>query len=481
MQHKFLLVLLLTLYFLCSCNSDIKIEANSGDIITMTSDDYLNTIVDAYLYGYPLLLMNYTKELGTNVTEPHPSIPRAPINQLGHYRQFPDHNSKGVVKPNVDTYYSIAWFDLSEGAQVLSMPSTDRYYLLPFYDAFTNVFASPGTRTHGSQALTLLVVGPDYSGGDIEGMLTIKSPTNMAWLIARIETYDDEDGRTVIRDIQDHMDLRPLLAIGDSSYTAPKGLNIAENLNIPPVKQMEALSVEEFMNQLNDLLITQQAASYDEEIINKLKNIGIQAGANFKLPEDNFILKQKLNAIPKVIHKRLRERKANSDPSLMKNNWTMITSKLGEYADDYLTRSYVSFVGLGANLAEDAIYPFTTTDSDGNPLDGSQTYRIHMDSMDIPPVNAFWSLTAYNEDDFLIENEHNKFAINSKDPLHYNDDGSLDLYIAAGLPEDEHSANWIPVNNQEGFTLTMRLYWPQKAIMEGNWMPPSVEKAISND
>ncbi len=473
MRQNLFLNLITIAFIIISCNSDINIKVDSGDIITMSSEDYLNTIVDAYIYGYPLLLMNYTKELGTNVIEPHPTIPRAPINQLGHYRKFPDHTSKGVVKPNVDTYYSVAWFDLSKGPQVLSMPSTDRYYLLSFYDAFTNVFASPGTRTHGSQALTLLVVGPDYQDGNIEGILTIQSPTHMAWMIARIETYDNEDGGTVVRDIQDLMDLRPLSAVGDSSYTAPKGVkNISYPL--PPIKQMESLSVEEFMNQLNDLLITQQTASYDDDIINRLKNIGIQVGARFELPEDNFVLKQKLGAIPKVIHKRFRERKANPDPTLMKNNWTMITSKLGYYRDDYLSRSYVSFVGLGANLTEDAIYPFTTMDSDGNLLDGSQKYQIHMEPDEVPPVRAFWSLTAYNEDDFLIKNEYNKFAINSKDSLLYNEDGSLDLFISAEPSIDMKTENWIPVNNLQNFTLTLRLYWPEEPIMNGNWDPPSV-------
>ena len=241
---------------------------------------------------------------------------------------------------------------------------------------------------------------------------------------------------------------------------------------------MESLSIEAFMNKLNDLLTTQQPASYDHDIIERLANIGIQAGATFELPKDNFILNQKLKAIPKVIHKRMRDRKTKSDTSLMKNNWTVITSKLGDYKNDYLMRSYVSFVGLGANLPEDAVYPFTTVDADGNPLDGAQAYQIHMDPEDLPPVKAFWSLTAYNEDDFLIENKYNKFAINSKDSLQFNDDGSLDLYIGAVKPVDRYFNNWIPVNDQEGFTLTMRLYWPKKEILEGSWVPPSVVKIL---
>ncbi len=468
------IILLSTLLLLCSCNTEVTVKDDSGELNTMTTDDYLNTVVEAYLYGYPLLLMQYTKELGTNIAEPHPTIPLAPINQLGHYRRFADHTSRRVVKPNVDTYYSIAWFDLSQGPQVLTMPHTDRYYLLPFYDAFTNVIASPGTRTHGDKALTLLIIGPDYHGEDIDGMMTIRSPTDVAWLIGRIETYDDIDGNTVVRSIQNRMDLRPLAALGDSTYKAPKGQQIDLVDDLPPVKKIESLSIEDYMNQLNSLLPEESSASYDKDILLSLSRIGISRGLHFELPTDNFVLGQKLKAIPKVIHERMRERKANSEPTLMKNNWTMITSKLGDYGKDYLMRSYVSFIGLGANLAEDAIYPFTTVDANGNPLIGSQDYRIHMPPNELPPVKAFWSLTAYNDDDFLIENEANKFAINSKDSLVYNDNGSLDLYIQAERPDSVSINNWVPINPNEGFSLTMRLYWPDDQVFDGDWIPPLV-------
>jgi len=461
------------LIILFACNGEVEVPAADGEVKHISTDDYMNTVVDAYLYGYPLLLMNYTNELGTNTITPHPTLPRAPINQLGHYRKFPDHTSTGVVKPNVDTYYSIAWFDLREGPQVLHMPATERYYLLCLYDAFTNVFANPGTRTTGSDQIDLLIMGPNHTNVDTTGFTVLRSPTDMAWLIGRIETYNDHDGSTVVRQIQDQMSLIPFASVGDSSYSAPQG-TVVDAETLPPVKQMEELSTEQFINILSVLLTEQQPASYDQDLLDRMAAIGIEAGEPFELPTDNFILNQKLKAIPSIVHKRMRKRKANPDPALMKNNWTIITSKLGDYKDDYLMRSYVSFVGLGANLAEDAIYPFTTIDANGETLDGSKSYIIHMDSSALPPVKAFWSLTAYNPDDFLIDHGYDRYVINSNDSLHYNDDGSLDIRIQSQAPSEQSTENWLPVKNDEEFSLTMRLYWPTDAVLKGKWPPPSV-------
>jgi len=462
---------------LCACNNEVRVSDAEGQVRHISTDDYMNTVVDAYLYGYPLLLMNYTKELGTNTATPHPTLPRAPINQLGHYRKFPDHNTSAVVKPNVDTYYSIAWFDLKEGPQVLHMPATERYYLLCFYDAFTNVFANPGTRTHGSDQLNLLILGPDHTDIDTTGYTVLRSPTNMVWLIGRIETYNDQDGSTVVRQIQDQMSLIPYASVGDSNYVAPKGNTFAGDI-LPPVKQMEELSTEQFINQLSGLLMEQSPAGYDQELLDRMAMIGIEAGQQFELPQDNFILNQKLKAIPGVVHKGMRSRKANPDPALMKKKWTMITSTLGDYNDDYLVRSYISFVGLGANLAEDAVYPFTTTDSEGQSLEGSKSYTIHMKASEIPPVKAFWSLTAYNSDDFLIDHGYDRYAINSNDSLSYNVDGSLDLLIQSEPPSDRPTENWLPVKDNEEFSLTMRLYWPKNDVLEGHWAPPSFYKSV---
>ena len=141
---------------------------------------------------------------------------------------------------------------------------------------------------------------------------------------------------------------------------------------------------------------------------------------------------------------------------------------------DYLRRAYISFVGLGANIPEDAVYPNLTYDVNGNSLDASQQYQIHFDADQLPPVNAFWSLTAYNADEYLVENELNRFALGDRDDVTYNADSSLDFYIQSNPPEEDKMKNWLPIPKEGRFFLTMRLYWPKKEVLDGEWKMPFV-------
>ncbi|MFK7979080.1 MAG: DUF1214 domain-containing protein, partial [Saprospiraceae bacterium] len=128
----------------------------------------------------------------------------------------------------------------------------------------------------------------------------------------------------------------------------------------------------------------------------------------------------------------------------------------------------------GANIPEDAIYPNCTADVNGDPLEASTDYQIHFDADELPPVNAFWSLTAYNADEFLVENELNRFAIGDRDDLIYNKDGSLDVYIQSNPPKAELMKNWLPIPKAGAFSLTLRLYWPKAKALAGDWKMPFV-------
>jgi len=438
----------------------------------MDADELVNLVAEAYAYGYPLVIMDMTKNVSTNIEQPHPVRARAPINQLGHYRKFPDHTMKTVVKPNVDTYYTIAWLDLADEPQVLYMPATDRYYLLPFYDAYTNVFASPGTRTTGTEEQEFIIVGPNWKGEIPEGLEPIQAPTEMVWMIARIQTNSVEDGETTVRDIQDGMGLMPLSEYGNDEYVHPKGNVTEEHQDIIPSKAIRALDINTYLNQVAQLMVTNPPATADSTILKKLSKIGFTAGKPFELSTDNLIVKTKLNALPEFIHKKIEEKRDNPDINLMTNGWRVIREGLGTYGTEYMKRAYIGFVGLGANWAEDAVYPTCVFDINGNPLEASNAYQLHFEPNELPPVNAFWSITAYNEDEFLVENELNRFALGDRDPIQYNEDGSLDFYIQTNPPEEEQLSNWLPIPEAGRFTLTMRLYWPKEEVLNGEWNPP---------
>ncbi len=469
------LFLLFIIFSSCpSCQSDTTTVSTSEGKKEISTDEFLKILGESYVYGYPLVLMDLTKKVSTNIESPHPSKPIAPLNQLGHFRTFPDHNMTAIVKPNVDTYYSIAWMDLEKEPLVLSMPATDRYYLLPFYDAYSNVFSSMGTRTTGSEAKHFLITGPEWIGDEQEKFTYIQAPTNMVWLIGRIQVNSPEDGATTVKTIQDKMKLVPLSQFEKENFTPKKGIVKKENQNIIPVKAIRDLDIETYLNRLSELMAENPPPPRDQPMLDKMATIGFVPGQPFKISTDNFVLKTKLSKLPDFIHKKLETRRAEPDTSLLTNGWMLVNEDIGTYGTDYLRRAYIDFIGLGALIPKDAVYPNCALDVNGNILDGSKKYQMHFNANQIPPVNAFWSLTAYNEDEFLVKNKLNRFALGDRDNLKFNKDGSLDIYIQSEAPSEEKMQNWLPIPKSGPFYLTLRLYWPKAKVLKGEWDIPFV-------
>jgi hypothetical protein len=160
------------------------------------------------------------------------------------------------------------------------------------------------------------------------------------------------------------------------------------------------------------------------------------------------------------------------------NGWGMNTDTMGVYGNYYLKRALVAQLGLGANLPEDAIYPLNLADSNGNPLDGGNNYTIHFDKEQIPPAQAFWSITLYDNAGFQVANPINRFAVSSWMPFTFNPDGSLDLYFQNDSPGADKEANWLPAPKGP-YNLTMRLYAPKSEALTGKWNPPPVVKSAA--
>ncbi len=468
------LLFLFTLLGLFSCQSEtVTLQTATGQT-EIASDELLKIVGEAYVFGYPLVLMDLTKRVTTNIEKPHPVRPLAPVNQLGHFRKLPDHTLTAVVKPNVDTYYSIAWLDLAKDPQVLSMPATERYYLLQMLDAYSDVFAVPGTRTTGTDAQTIMIAGPNWKGETPEDFNLIQAPTEMVWMLGRIQVNSAEDGATVVKAIQDSMSLVPLSAYGKKDYTPPIGKVAPENKDIVPVKTIQELDVNTYLNRVAELMVQNPPKAADSAIVRKMAKIGLVAGQSFDLNPDDFVLKAKLKALPSFIHKKMEDRRANPDTSMLTNGWMFVKEGIGTYGTDYLRRAYIDFIALGACIPEDAVYPNCTLDANGKPLDAKNSYTIHFEANQIPPARAFWSLTAYNADEFLVENELNRFALGDRDDLIYNKDGSLDLYIQSESPSKEKLSNWLPIPKEGAFSLTLRIYWPKEEVLNGNWEVPFV-------
>ena len=425
---------------------------------------------EAYLYGYPLVMMETTRIQSAKYIGPE--------NQLRMVRQFPNAQFKDVVRPNVDTLYTTAFISMKEGPWAFEMPANNkRYELMPFMDAWTNVFASPGTRTSGNQGATYLLAGPQWEGQVPKGMTLLKSPTDMVWLIGRTQTNGTADFATV-HELQNRLRLSKwpqppdsLSASTDSKRDAQPSWQVSTEPSLTPVAQMKALNTTEFFNRLMKLMVSNPPSPEDAPLLARLAQLEIKPGQAVHLSGSNALSFSLGRWIANQRVMKALNTKAQD------GSWSYPPLNLGRYGTDYNTRAAVAMVGLGANLPEDAMYPNTVLDHQGQALNGKHRYRLHFAANALPPVKAFWSITAYGADEFLIDNPLQRFAIGDRDPLVFNADGSLDLWVQATPPsQKEAAANWLPVQMGAPFLLNARLYWPEDKALNGQWKMPVVER-----
>jgi hypothetical protein len=424
--------------------------------------------VEGVVYGMPLVIMNLTRQVSTNVAGPQPNA-HAPINQFGNMADYPPASDHSVVRMNVDTLYSWGWLDLSDGPVVVTIPETDgRYWLMPLVDAWTNVFASPGKRT-GTEAGNFVITGSGWKGDTPDGMEVYKSPTNMVWTLGRTQANGPKDYPAVHK-IQAGYKITPLSAWG-KPYTPPAGI-VDPKLNMdPPVKQLEAMSTTEFFNALTQLMVKNPAPAEDAPALKKLAMIGVVPGEKFDPSKlDPAIAKALENVVPTALGEL---KKAPLAPPV--NGWEVPPAKVGAAGTDYGLRAVVAMIGLGANIAADAIYPNAFSDEAGNKLDGANRYVLHFDKGQTPPTNSFWSLTMYDAQSFFVENPLKRYNIAAWMPLQYNDDGSLDIYIQKDSPGKAKESNWLHAAAGD-FSTTLRVYWPKGSMVDGSWKTPGIKK-----
>lgn len=422
---------------------------------------------DAYLFGYPLVLMELTRNSMANDAEPGRGA-----NHLYHMRSFPDHNFRNVVRPNNDTLYSVTWFDLGEQPMVISTPAMERYYVLPFMDAWTNVFAAIGTSTTGQQAGNYALVGPDWNGELPAGIDAIKAPTNMVWMIGRIQVNSQQDIATVAT-LQDQFYITPLNRWPAGPVNPASVIDTGKvSASVNPKAMIEELDTEQFFHRLSYLIDAQAPATEDQPALDNLSRFSVFPGQEYKLELVPPLQRHLLVTGMEIANRKLHEATESHNVDDKENGWTVWRDRIGDYGTDYQTRAGVAMVGLGALKPSEAAYPTTHIDSQGALLNGAHSYNIHFPSA--PPNNAFWSLTLYDVDGYLTDNPIKRYLLGSRDPLTFNDDGSLDIVIQHQQPASNNS-NWLPSPEGE-FSLSLRIYRPQASFLSGDWQLPGVER-----
>jgi len=429
--------------------------------------------VDAYLYFYPLISMDLTRKQSTNI-QAGKEFGKGPMNMFVSVPEYPPGDLKVVVRINFDTLYSIAWLDLTKEPQIVSAPDTNgRFYLLPMLDMWTDVFASPGSRTTGTQAGNFLVARPGWTGAVPAGMARIDAPTPYVWVIGRTKTDGPQD-YDVVHKIQAGYKVTPLSRWGKAPAAVTATIDPTVDMKTPPKVQVDSMQADKYFTYAAELLKLNPPHITDEPIIAQMKRIGIETGKSFDIDKLDPAVKRGLANVPEEAQQLMKWKTATV--ARVVNGWSMNTDTMGVYGNYYLKRAIVAQVGLGANLPEDAIYPLNLADNTGKPLDGANKYSIHFDKDAAPPVNAFWSITLYDSDGFQVPNPRNRFAVSSWMPFKFNADGSLDLYFQNESPGQDKEANWLPAPTG-AFNLTMRLYGPKSEALNGKWNPPPVVKA----
>lgn len=428
--------------------------------------------VDAYIYFYPLVTMDVTRRQSTNV-EAGGTPGHGPMNSFVHLRAFPDANFRDVVRPNFDTLYSSAWLDLTGGPVVVSAPDTGgRYYLLPMLDMWSDVFAVPGKRTTGTKAGRFALVPPGWRGEIPAGAERIDAPTSYVWVIGRTQTNGPKDYEAVHK-IQDGYAVAPPSRPDRAPRRVAAGTGPALDMKASPLAQVNKMPGPAYFRYAAELMKANPPHVVDQPIVARMRRIGLKAGESFDPEALDPVVRRALEAAPAAGLAAMNRKL----PTLARvvDGWQMNTDTMGVYGTYYLKRAIVAMVGLGANLPEDAVYPLCIVDADGRPLNGDHGYVLHFSKDDLPPVDAFWSLTMYDAAGFQAPNSLNRFAIGDRDKLTYNADGSLDLYIRHENPGPDKTANWLPAPKGP-LGLTMRLYGPKAEALDGRWNPPAVKR-----
>lgn len=440
---------------------------------TVSPQEAQQIATDATVYGFPLVIMDLTRQVFTAV--PAPMADGAPVNQFGNKKTFPDATFFNVVRPNADTLYSAAWVDIAKEPIILSVPDTQgRYYMMPMLNYWTDVFASPGSRTTGTKSGNFAITGQNWRGKLPGGLTEIKSSTRWVWIVGRFACTGSSDYENVWK-LQDQLKLTPLSSWG-TDYVPPANVPVDPSVNtkVYPLNQLLSMDSATYFNYVCQLMVDNPPYEADAPLLADLARIGIKPGADYS---SYFAgLNDGIQSAIQTGYQSALAKIPATPMGVVKNGWQMVYGT-GDYGTDYMFRAAIAYQGLGANLNDDSFYPPSFTSADGEKFSSDKKYIFHFSKDQIPPVKGFWSLTMYNDKTFFAANPINRYSLGSLSdpPLVKNPDGSIDIYIQRDSPDPTSAPNWLPAPASGGFSLTLRLYWPQESVLDKSWAAPEVQ------
>jgi hypothetical protein len=427
---------------------------------------------EAYIYGFPMV-DSYRIQHAYFVDTANPEY-KAPWNQIVNVPRVYTPADTAVQTPNSDTPYSFVGLDLRAEPIVLTVPpiEKDRYFSIQLIDAYTFNFDYIGSRTTGNDGGSFLIAGPGWKGETPAGVKKVfQSETEFAFALYRTQLFNPDDLDNV-KKVQAGYKAEPLSAfLGQPAPAAAPAIDFIKPLT--PDEEKTSLA---FFNELNFVLQFCPTVPSETDLMARFAKIGVGAGKTFDvntlLPEMKTAIEQGM-ADAWVDLGNLQKRIESGEVpigdlpgsrSFLKNN--------------YLYRMGTAVLGIYGNSKEEAMYPLYGVDAEGQKLDGANRYTMHFAPGQLPPVNAFWSLTMYElPASLLVANPLNRYLLNSpmlpqfvKDP-----DGGLTLYVQNESPGADKEPNWLPAPKGP-FLVFMRLYWPKQEALDGTWKHPPMTK-----
>jgi hypothetical protein len=427
--------------------------------------------METYVYGFPLVTMDLTRQVMTAAATAGELS--APINQFQKLRKVVPWDFKNVVRISTNSLWETAFLDLGKEPLVVTIPDSGSIPVAArWLNMWTDAIGTAGSRTPETNAGNYLIAGPGWSGSAPAGFVKVYTcQTRYSWMLVELAASSAAD-YPAIHAVQDKFKITPLSSWG-KPYEPPATVPVdpSVDLSATPYDQLRLMTGEMFFKKLAELLKENPPYAADKEMLAKLKKVGVEPGKDFDPGKLDPGIRKGLIQVPARVWMNFF-----IGPYGMKaqNGWINMVN-IARFGTDYQTRAYVSYMGLGAGIADDIVYPSAFVDANDEAIDGAYRYTMHFEKAELPASkNGVWSISAYREN-FYERNPISRYGLLPA-MVKYNPDGSLDVYLQAKSPGPDKESNWLPIPQSGLVNLTIRIYDPKDAAKDKEYRIPPVKK-----
>ena len=429
----------------------------------------------AYIWGWPMANQFNRREVIANVAERgriQGVVPAGPRSRIGMLTDYITAGQTFVACPNQDVVYGYGFGYVDEEPVVIQIPEIpeDRFWIVAVWNARTDSVAKLGLQ-YGTKPGYYVVVGPNWKGDLPEGITgVVRSSTELVTIIPRLFMDDTEEDRKAVQPLVNQFVTYPLAEFDGTWQTFDYSKTPDLELKSEGSGEMSWVNPETFFDQLGTILDKVPPLPGEEAMYAQYRQLLAIAERDPAIKK--AIVEAAVEAEKEVIQEFFKWAR-NGTPA--GNGWTRSTHN-AEWGVDYFNRTGTARSNIYDNRNAETQYMYTDNDADGNALVGSNSYSVTFAKGELPPVNAFWSLTLYNEGHIFHPNDLDRYSLGTKNKtLKFNDNGSLTLYAGANSPGKDKESNWLPAPDGS-FSLYLRFYLPKESVVDGTWMPPGIVK-----